>query len=239
MNANPPNHSLEPSRVLRDRPSQPGRRIRRDTGRGMARRLPFPGAARRPMPLGKAADSTQLQGVLDYKHTRHSGLALILSHVITAAACSAAPALPTVPPRAPPLPPAWTPTASLIPSSAPFGEPSTFPQAPTETPRPFWIPCADSRPSRLRLGDIAVVSLEPDLPNRLRTAPGLQEGSVVGQISPGDKVELIDGPSCADKMVWWRVRTVETGIIAWTAEGNREAPWLIPQGIPTPATVLD
>jgi hypothetical protein len=71
--------------------------------------------------------------------------------------------------------------------------------------------------------------------NNLRDQP-TTKGAVVGRIPPGDIMQVVDGPRCADGYRWWEVRYgMQTG---WTAEGNPKtgAYWLEPLAAPPTST---
>jgi hypothetical protein len=84
-------------------------------------------------------------------------------------------------------------------------------------------PVACSLPSRLNVNDWAVVS--PGLPNVIRSEPGRgPNSSIVGEISAGTTIRLLEGPVCASGYYWWRV---DVGMVSgWTAEGGDGAYWL-------------
>lgn len=77
----------------------------------------------------------------------------------------------------------------------------------------------------LKTGDWARVSVDPPLPNKLRSAPG-SSGELIGQAQPGENLLVLEGPSCADGYHWWLVRDLE-GMEGWTAEGDAEGYWLV------------
>lgn len=97
---------------------------------------------------------------------------------------------------------------------------------PSPTPRVVvWKPCPDAPNSRLKVGDLAYVTKDPPVPNRVRKEPN-REAEVLGHITPGGSMELIDGPQCADGWVWWKVKNAN--LEGWTAEGDPETYWLVP-----------
>ena len=61
-------------------------------------------------------------------------------------------------------------------------------------------------------------------PTASAQGPG-KKYEVVGQINPGKGMEIIDGPHCADGLVWWQVVEFGTGLLGWTAEGD--AGWVL------------
>lgn len=101
---------------------------------------------------------------------------------------------------------------------------------PTVIPTPttrivIWKPCPDAATSRLKVGDIAYVTKDPPLPNRIRKEPSRQ-ADILGVINPGGSMDIIDGPACADGWVWWKVKNADYE--GWTSEGDQETYWLIP-----------
>lgn len=71
-------------------------------------------------------------------------------------------------------------------------------------------------PPRLLAGEDARV-VAGGVPNRVRETPGTA-GRQIGQIAPETVVAVVNGPACADGIVWWAVQ-VPGGIMGWTAEG--------------------
>jgi eukaryotic-like serine/threonine-protein kinase len=113
-------------------------------------------------------------------------------------------------------------SATLFPSRTPFFSPTS------ELPaNPTWVPCPGTYPSRLQAGTQAFVSYDPPLANRVRTQPN-SVAPVVGFIQPGEKVILIGGPICSDEWIWWQVRSLQSGMTGWTAEGDKQGYWLVP-----------
>jgi hypothetical protein len=108
------------------------------------------------------------------------------------------------------LPPAWTPTPISIPG--------------TGADEGTWQPCDDAPPSRLEVGDMAIVE-GTSFKLRLRGEPNL-DGTLKGEIVPAEVVEIINGPACAAQLVWWEVLALSSGESGWTAEGNAYGSWL-------------
>lgn len=97
---------------------------------------------------------------------------------------------------------------------------------PSPTPRVvIWQPCPDAASSRLKVGDIAYVTKDPPMRNRIRQAPD-RDAQLVGYINPAAAMTLIDGPQCANGWVWWKVKNAD--LEGWTAEGDLETYWLVP-----------
>ncbi|MCX6054296.1 MAG: SH3 domain-containing protein [Chloroflexi bacterium] len=88
-------------------------------------------------------------------------------------------------------------------------------------------PCSDSYQSRLKNNTYAQVSTYPPLSSRVRSNAGT-DFQVLGSISPGDVVKIIEGPKCANKWVWWKIYVESTGLTGWTSEGDFENYWLVP-----------
>jgi hypothetical protein len=99
---------------------------------------------------------------------------------------------------------------------------------PTATLEPGMEPECDARyPSRLAKGGKAYVNEDPPLPNRVRVEPD-SNAEVIGQIEPGEIVNLVDGPLCKDGWVWWYIQSRKSGLTGWTSEGDRIEYWLAP-----------
>lgn len=152
---------------------------------------------------------------------------------LTQTALAAQLASPIPPTEAPVIP---TPTPTSQPTSPPTQLPTITPvEVQTLTPTTTttqegsgpWEACPGIYPSRLRVGDVAYVSTEPPLPNRVRTQPN-KNGIVIGFLQPGELMDILEGPSCSNEWIWWRVRSQESGMTGWTAEGDSEDYWLVP-----------
>ena len=91
----------------------------------------------------------------------------------------------------------------------------------------LWEACPGTYLSRLYVGDHAYVSYYPPLSSRVRSEAGT-DGRILGQIDPGEEVQVLDGPACENGWVWWKIRSQETNLTGWTAEGDREDYWLVP-----------
>jgi hypothetical protein len=99
---------------------------------------------------------------------------------------------------------------------------------PTPTPKPTEFACYGAPETRLKVGDIASVSLVPPDPNTVRKEPN-KKAQKLGSIQPGEKVEILDGPICANNWVWWKVKSLESGLTGWTPEGDPKNYWLVPE----------
>jgi hypothetical protein len=83
--------------------------------------------------------------------------------------------------------------------------------------------------TRLVPGVEAVVTGAPtDPPDRVHSGPSLSD-EVILQIYPQTIVRVVDGPVCADGLVFWKVaHALIPGGSGWTAEGDGTEYWLEP-----------
>ena len=125
-------------------------------------------------------------------------------------------------------------SATTAPSSTPTLAPTKTPTAkatsiPTKTITPTVsekvVACPGAPDISLKLDDWAMVSMDPPLPNKIRSQPGIS-GELIGQVQPGENVLVVDGPTCADGYTWWSVRSLD-GLEGWTVEGDAEGYWLV------------
>jgi len=86
--------------------------------------------------------------------------------------------------------------------------------------------CVAAYQTRLEVGMRAVVASDPPVPNRLRAEPGT-ETQIVGEIPPGQGMQILEGPICLNNWIWWKVHS-DAGKDGWTSEGDEEGYWLIP-----------
>ncbi|NPV75259.1 MAG: SH3 domain-containing protein [Anaerolineae bacterium] len=101
---------------------------------------------------------------------------------------------------------------------------------PTSTPWPELSPgevCQGDYPTHLTLYGRAMVSPDPPVPNRVRSEPNLG-AEILGEIQPGQGMTIIEGPVCTDGWIWWKVQADNTNLIGWTAEGDGDSYWLVP-----------
>lgn len=173
---------------------------------------------------------------------RHRLLRLVLAVLLAACAAptptSQSPATPSAaltPPTATvaaPRPTPTTPTLTRPPSAtarATVARPTSTQPAPT---RPS--ACPGAPPLTLRVGQTVMVSLDPPVPSRVRTAPG-RASALAGEVGPGEFVVVEAGPECADGYAWWKVRS-EKGLTGWTVEGDASGYWLVTPTPPPAAT---
>jgi len=83
--------------------------------------------------------------------------------------------------------------------------------------------------THLLAGIEAVVAGAPtDPPNRVRSGPS-SASEVITQIYPQTLVKVVEGPVCADGLVFWKVaNAMIPGGSGWTAEGDGTEYWLEP-----------
>lgn len=88
--------------------------------------------------------------------------------------------------------------------------------------------CPGAQPSRLQIGARALIPFEMGDLFRLvvRAAPGLTSPSV-DRLYSGMQFQVVEGPTCADWMTWWHVRSDE-GIEGWVAESDRDGYYMKP-----------
>lgn len=89
-----------------------------------------------------------------------------------------------------------------------------------------YFDCPGVYPSRIQKGDKVVVTFEPALANYVRPIASKQSTPDF-RIRPGESVDVIGGPVCADGWVWWQVKN-ESGKTGWTSEGDADIYWLLP-----------
>jgi len=110
------------------------------------------------------------------------------------------------------LPPQWTPTPVV--AGAESGSLGG------------WRPCGDAPVSYLNVGDFVAVMDVASFSLRLRRDPGL-DAEITDSIEPGKSMQVVEGPSCSDGLVWWEVRALAGEARGWAAEGNTYELWLV------------
>ncbi len=102
-----------------------------------------------------------------------------------------------------------------------------FTPAPEPTAPASWAICPGALATRLDRERTAMVSTNPPTPNNLRVGP-TRDSDLVGQIQPGEQVEILSGPYCENGTIWWEVRSLSTNLKGWTLEGDTKTYWLEP-----------
>ncbi len=80
------------------------------------------------------------------------------------------------------------------------------------------VDCPGAPASRLQVGDVAIVTTEPDA-LRVRQSP--PDGQQIDAIFRGYQLPVVGGPVCANNIVWWEVE-LRDGSTGWVAEGLPE-----------------
>lgn len=93
-------------------------------------------------------------------------------------------------------------------------------------PFPAWQACQGARPSVFQAGDRAYVAFSRGN-NAVREQPDKQSNRL-DFIEEGEIIDLLEGPRCNDGIVWWKIKSVATGLVGWTAEGDADGEWLVP-----------
>jgi hypothetical protein len=114
--------------------------------------------------------------------------------------------------------PTEVPATQPLPTSTPTRLPPTVSATATSTTDPHPT-CSGAPRQGLEVGDRIYVCTQADRLS-LRTRAGLASSEVT-KMDPGTDLSIIDGPSCEDGWLWWRVRT-DRGEVGWVAEGEDE-----------------
>lgn len=83
--------------------------------------------------------------------------------------------------------------------------------------------------TRVRAGQGARTTLLPALNTTVRATPGL-DGAEQRKIPPGQVFQVLDGPSCANEIAWYRIEGVDQGGAwsGWIGEGRDDTYWIEP-----------
>lgn len=85
--------------------------------------------------------------------------------------------------------------------------------------------CPSGKASYIQKNDTLQISSGP--PNIVREKPGLKS-KILGKLFEYERLDILAGPKCVDGMIWWKVKSINTGMDGWTAEGKDGDYWLIP-----------
>ncbi len=111
-----------------------------------------------------------------------------------------------------------TPTQTSTPEPTATLPPTLTPAATATTD-----PCGTvSLPSRLKVGQIGQVIINasaPTTPVNIRKAPTV-DAERIGRLAPGVSFTVIDGPTCANNVAWFKVRYGDNNLEGWLAEGQ-------------------
>jgi hypothetical protein len=117
--------------------------------------------------------------------------------------------------------------ATPTPSNTPTREPSatlTSTRTPAETP----IAALRPTPTALAVNVLAKVTPPEGAKLKVRDKPSLA-GAVLGELDQGAQVVILEGPTRADGLVWWRVDNRDR-LAGWSAEGVGDVQYLVPVG---------
>jgi hypothetical protein len=126
-----------------------------------------------------------------------------------------------------------TPEPSPTPEQSPTPEATNTPP-PTLTPepvviptRPVYAPLEGCAPSRLHVGDRAMVTYGGG-PNAIRSSADVHNpDNIIAQAEEGEIVEVIGGPECSFGWIMWLVRT-SAGAEGYTPESDGTSFFLQP-----------
>ncbi|MBN1202400.1 MAG: SH3 domain-containing protein [Anaerolineae bacterium] len=122
-------------------------------------------------------------------------------------------------------PPAEPESTEAVKTPAPATTPVTIaPPATVEPTIPGRVVCAGAMPTRLIAGTQATAR-DNEIPKNIRSAPNTTS-AILGQIPGGGVITILDGPECAENMVWWQV-DYDT-LVGWVSEGQNGIYWFEP-----------
>ncbi|NDJ78458.1 MAG: SH3 domain-containing protein, partial [Chloroflexi bacterium] len=104
----------------------------------------------------------------------------------------------------------------------PTAQPTTAP-ATTQAPAGR-IVCPGALPARLTVSYQAVAT-DNGIRKNIRSQP-TSESARIGQVLPGDTVDVVGGPECAQGLTWWQIEYA--GLTGWVAEGLADIYWFEP-----------
>ena len=125
--------------------------------------------------------------------------------------------------------PTATPTHAATPTS-PFPPTSTSTRVPptsTATPAP---PTNTPRPAPVALAKDVLAKVTPPEGLKLKVRDNASTaGKVLGELDTGAQVAIVDGPTAANGITWWKVDNSQ-GLVGWSAEGVGGVNYLVPVG---------
>lgn len=92
------------------------------------------------------------------------------------------------------------------------------------TKMPMAFSCPGAPQSRL-IGQTGGRSTQGGLPLRVRASPG-KNGKFLGNLKNGESFQILDGPSCQNGMVWWKI---SANVEGWVAEGDSKQYYIEPR----------
>lgn len=91
--------------------------------------------------------------------------------------------------------------------------------------------CPGALASRLVAGAQARAAVEVAAPV-MWSVPSTAS-AVIGEVTPGDVVAVLDGPQCAESQVWWRIEYAS--MVGWVSEGAEDVYAFAPENVPAAA----
>ncbi|NDJ75176.1 MAG: SH3 domain-containing protein, partial [Chloroflexi bacterium] len=80
------------------------------------------------------------------------------------------------------------------------------------------IQCLGAPEPQVTVGDVVIVTEEPDIALNIRQEPNLT-ANILTEVPPGETFQITGGPFCEGGYLWWRVR-LDNDIEGWAAEGT-------------------
>ncbi len=90
------------------------------------------------------------------------------------------------------------------------------------------IECLGAPETRVKVGDVVLVTREDERPLNVRQEPNLTANTVT-QVLPDQTMQVIGGPFCEGGYLWWNVR-LDNDIVGWAAEGDQSVYYYEPLG---------
>lgn len=94
-----------------------------------------------------------------------------------------------------------------------------------------WTKCRRDYDTRLKLNDeVTIGDYSSVFGYNVLDGP-YADRNKIGSISPGDIAKVVDGPSCSNKWIWWKIFLEKDGTSGWIPEGDSQKYWLIPTNV--------
>lgn len=91
-----------------------------------------------------------------------------------------------------------------------------------------WSTCHAIYRTRVKPGDtVEIANSYPAFGYHVLSGP-YADREPVGDVSPGERVLIINGPSCSNRWIWWLIYVEGAEISGWFAEGDSNTFWLLP-----------
>jgi len=88
--------------------------------------------------------------------------------------------------------------------------------------------CPGAPKTQLVVGNMARVNRQ-ETRVRVREQPNTETSTrILFYINPGEAVQIVEGPQCGDKVVWWRVMRFPDRGTGWAIEGDVDSYWILP-----------